>query len=155
MEESPAFNSNRNFITVFPSAHPLSLPRIRNIQPETIHSISCNPTVILLANLQVCLQSDLIHSGLPIETLCWFLLCSTHTACSARLILLCFQHQNNIWWEERIPKLNTQISPTSCYFLSVWFRYFPQTSDHVFPLIWETKFHIHINQNYGLWCFTL
>ena len=126
---------------------PLSLLRIRYTHSETIHSISRNPIVILLTYLQLWLPSDLIHSDLPIETLCSFLLSSTHTACSARLILLRFQHQNTIWWAECIPKLlNTQIFPASCYFLPVRFRYFPQTaSAYVFPLMWETKFHIHIN----------
>ena len=155
MKKCPVLNRNRSFITVFPSAQPLSLLRIQYTQSETTHSISWNPIVILLAYLQLCLPSDLIHSDWPIETLCSFLLSSTHTACSARLILLWFQHQNNIWWAECIPKLlNVQISPASCYFLPVSFRYFPQTtSAYVFPLMWETKFHIHIKQNYGSWFF--
>lgn len=90
MKKFPAFNRHRRFAAVFPGAHPISLSGIRSIQSETSHSISWTPILLLLAELQLCPSSNLIHSGLSIKTLYSFFFSPTHTTCSAHLILFDF-----------------------------------------------------------------
>ena len=85
-----AFYGTRKFITVFTSAHHLSLSWSSSIQSIPPHPTSWRSILILLSHLRLGLPSGLFPSGFPTKTLYTTHLSPIRATCLSYLILLDF-----------------------------------------------------------------
>ena len=88
VKKSPTVYGTRRAITVFTSAHHLSLSWARSIQSMPSHLTSCRSILILPSHLRLGLPSGLFPSGFPTKTLYTPLLSPIRATCPTHLILL-------------------------------------------------------------------
>jgi len=139
-----AFHGTRRFISVFTSAHHLSLSWASSIQSMPPHPNSCRSILILSSLLCLGLPSRLFPSGFPTKTLYTSLFYHISATCPAHLILLDFITRT-ILGEEY-----TSLPPSLCSFSQLPCYLVPLRSiDHVtitlhsrayinhYPYIWR------------------
>ena len=145
VKKFPAFYGTRRFITVFTSAHHLSLAWASSIQSIPPLPISWR------SHLRLCLSSGLFPSGFPTKTLYKPLPSPIRATCPAHLILLDFITRAILGEEYR------SLSSSLCSFLHSLLPHFSgpnillnllfsNTSAYVSPLMSATKFDTHIKQ---------
>jgi len=134
------------FITMFTTAHHVSLFWARLIQSTSSNPISLGSTLTIFSKQCLFLASissfRFHHQNLACISL---LPCSCYIPCPS--YLLWFVLTNNIWWE--VPTYSSSL----CNFLqspvtsSLWRpSTFLSTSAYIIPLMQQTRFHTHIKQ---------
>jgi len=143
----PTFYKSQRFVTVFTSAHHLSLSQATLIQFMQSHPISLTSISILSSYLCLGLPSGLPPSDFAIRT----------PECISFLSHMCYMfHSSQPHWDmwqaiQNIKLPNMLFSPVSCpSSLLATDIFLPPNSSTmstcVLLLKWQTKFHTHVKQ---------
>ena len=122
VKKFPTFYGTRMFITLFTSAHHLSLS-----WASTIHSMPPHPTCwrsILILSFHLCLglPSGLFPSGFSTKTLCTTLHSPIRAICPAHLVLLHFITRTILGEEYRSFRFRKIIRPNLYLYFQIRYR---------------------------------
>jgi len=129
-----SFYGTRWFIALFSRVHHWTLPWASWIHSTPSHPVSLISSVMLSSYLCLGLRSGIFPSGFPSTILYEFLVTPTSYTHPAHFIFLdwitlIISNEEYKWWSAIL----SNFFPFSCYFLSLSFRYSPQT-----PLIYAS-----------------
>jgi len=110
------------FIIVFTRAHNWSYPEPCEHHYTHSRPFSLKSIVILSSHLHLGIPSSLFTSDFPTKTLHTLFICPMCGTWPAYLIILDFDHPNNIWWSTEVMKLVT-VQPSSLLPLPLRFKY--------------------------------